>query len=84
MQMHALVSADLFPARESGGEGPAFDCEAYAAKEGNVRIVWVPEGARERVRIAGWRGRGSHVGGDRGRSGFSNVRGWGKIVSRGE
>ena len=84
MQMHSFVSLDLFPGRESGREGPAFDCEAYAVKERNMWVIGAPEGAGKGIEVAGYRGRGSNFGGDRGRSNSCDDRHRGEIASRGE
>ena len=59
MSMHLFEVADLFPGRESGGEGPVFDCEAYAAKERNTRIIRTPESAREGRWVVRWSRGGS-------------------------
>ena len=88
MQVLLFISVNLFPRRESRGEGPAFNYEANAVKKRDPRVIGTPKGTRERVRIARWRGRESYFRGSwKGswrRSGFSDVRGRGKIASWGE
>ena len=75
MQVHLFVSADLLPGRQSGGEGPAFDCEANAMEDGNAWVIGAPEGTRERVRVARWRGGRSKLSNCRRRRNLSDNRG---------
>ena len=74
MQVLPFISVNLFPRRESRGEGPAFNHEANAAEKRNLWVIRVPKGTREGIRIARWGGRWSKFGGDRGRSRCCDVR----------
>ena len=74
--MHLFKMADLFPGRESGGEGPAVDGETNVAKERNTGIVRTPESAREGGQVIRWSGGGVEIsvtmGGERLQLGENN------------
>ena len=74
--MHLLEAVDLFPGREAGGEGPAFDGEADVAKERDARVIRTPEGAWEGCWVIQWSGWGSRD--------FSDDKRRREIVARGE
>ena len=82
--MLVFVDADLFSGGESFREGPTIDYEADALKNGNVRVIWAPESRGKRIGVANWRGRGSHHRDIWRRRRYNDIRGGGKIASRGE
>ena len=82
MQMLAFIDTDLFPGGKTIWERPAVDCEANTAEDGYMGVVRVPESGGKGVWVAKRRRGRSHS--DRGKSGFSDIKGWGEILSRGE
>ena len=75
--MLVFIVPGLFPGGETIREGPAIDCEADTAKDRKAGVLRAPESGGKRVQVAKW-------GGRRSLSGCGDVRGWGKVSSRGE
>ena len=72
---------DMCPSGKSFREGPAVNSEADTSQDGYTRVVRAPESGGKRVDVVERRGRRSQGGWE---SGFSNVRRWREISSRGE